>query len=78
MPNAAVDDPYDVDSGDGYQKAFNRWFREIRAGAETSALRARQQLMYDVSSLYGDTAFVRHTFVIYCCQASPLVTGHAR
>ncbi|MFC5828770.1 transglutaminase domain-containing protein [Nonomuraea insulae] len=39
VPNADVNATYDADSGDCYQKAFNRWLREARAGAATNAPR---------------------------------------
>ncbi|UBU16439.1 transglutaminase domain-containing protein [Nonomuraea gerenzanensis] len=37
VPNAGIDETADVDSGDRYQTAFNRWLRQVRAGAATNA-----------------------------------------
>ncbi|MFC4016208.1 transglutaminase domain-containing protein [Nonomuraea purpurea] len=37
VPNVDVNETVGVDSGDSYQKAFNWWLREVRAGAVTNA-----------------------------------------
>jgi hypothetical protein len=37
VPNADLPKAHRVDSGDGYQEAFNRWLREVRADAITNA-----------------------------------------
>jgi transglutaminase-like putative cysteine protease len=37
VPNADLPEAHGVDSGDGYQEAFNRWLREVRADATTNA-----------------------------------------
>ncbi|MBB5781737.1 transglutaminase domain-containing protein [Nonomuraea jabiensis] len=37
VPNADLDETVDADGGGRCQKAFNRWLREVRAGAATNA-----------------------------------------
>ncbi|MFB4273521.1 hypothetical protein [Nonomuraea sp. GTA35] len=39
VPNAGGDETADVDCGDRYEKAFNRWLREVRGRAATNAQR---------------------------------------
>ncbi|MEV0623687.1 transglutaminase family protein [Nonomuraea sp. NPDC050404] len=39
VPNAGVDENAVVDRGNRYQKAFNRWLREVRGEAATNAPR---------------------------------------
>lgn len=40
VPNAGSGATADAEGGGRYQKAFNRWLREVRAGAATNALRS--------------------------------------